>query len=141
MKKILIITLNILLLSLINTQKLDEDKPVIQEISIPKNLKQSKSVRLNCGILQGELPITFNWFFNNIQITGDQFQKSNEKSNYIITTSDTSSDLLIKSLAIDNLGDYRCCGHQIDAGLIHKMLHFYFKVKIENNYLMKILIA
>lgn len=84
---------------------LDQGKPLIQEIYVPRQLKQAKSVRLSCGTIQGELPMMFSWFFNNVQITGgDQFQRSN----FIIRTADTSSDLIIRSLSIDNIGRYSC---------------------------------
>lgn len=51
----------ILYLKLINeiyAQSFDEGKPLIQEIAIPK-LKESKSLRLSCGLIKGELPLSF----------------------------------------------------------------------------------
>ena len=111
----LFVLLNALLIGLLDGQTFDQGRPLIQEIYVPRQLKQANSVRLNCGTVQGELPMVFSWFFNNRQITGsDQFQRSN----FIVRTAETNSDLIIKSLSIDTIGQYSCSSsnrHGTDA--------------------------
>lgn len=112
---LLVVLVNALFVSLLDGQTIDQGRPLIQEIAVPRKLKQGKSVRLSCGTIQGELPMVFSWFFNNVPITGsDQFQRSN----FIVRKADTNSDLVIKSLSIDNIGQYSCFGsnkHGIDV--------------------------
>ena len=112
---LLFVLVNVLLVGLFDGQTIDQGRPLIQEIAVPRQLKQAKSVRLSCGTIQGELPMVFSWFFNNVPIVGsDPFQKSN----FIVRTADTSSDLIIKSLSIDNIGRYSCSSsnkHGVDV--------------------------
>lgn len=76
-------------------------KPLLQEILVPKNLAENRTTRLVCSIEQGE-SIDFSWFLN------DRKLESNEKQR--IVHNQESSELVIKSLSVDDLGDYRCLG-------------------------------
>lgn len=111
----LFVLLSVLFVGLLTGQTFDQGKPLIQEIYVPRQLKPAKSVRLSCGTIQGEPPMVFTWSFNNVQIADkDPFQRSN----FIVRTADTSSDLIIKSLSVDNIGLYSCSSsnrHGIDT--------------------------
>lgn len=111
----LFVQLSVLFVGLLTGQTFDQGKPLIQEIYVPRQLKLAKSVRLSCGTIQGEPPMVFTWSFNNAQIADkDPFQRSN----FIIRTADTNSDLIIKSLSVDNIGLYSCSSsnrHGIDT--------------------------
>lgn len=101
----LFVLANVLFIGSLDGQTFDQGRPLIQEIYVPRQLKQAKSVRISCGTIQGELPMVFSWSFNNAPIAAkDPFQRSN----FIIRTADTSSDLVIKSLSVDSIGLYSC---------------------------------
>lgn len=87
------------LLPLLSTQS-DSGQVVIQEIFVPRNLAQNQTVRLNCALISGEQPVSFEWYFNNAKLV--------ENSNRKIKISEDSSDLIIKSLSVDDIGKYQC---------------------------------
>jgi len=80
--------------------ELNENKPILQEITLPKKFNYNQVVRLNCDLVQGAQPLKFDWYFKNIKLD------NNNKTKIII--GDDSSDLIIKQLSVDDLGDYQC---------------------------------
>ena len=77
------------------------DIPMLQDILVSKNLKENQTTRLLCSISQGE-SVDFQWFLNDKKIAEDHRRK--------IKLNGDSSELVIKSLSIDDLGDYKCIG-------------------------------
>lgn len=78
----------------------NDGKPILQEILLPRNLAVNKTIRLNCNLIDGGQNVKFQWFLNDLQL------KSNNRRRIILH--DESSELVIKSLSIDDLGDYKC---------------------------------
>ena len=77
------------------------EKPFLQELSIPKTLAENQTIRLLCAIVQGEfIDIDFQWFLND--------QKLVPNSRLKIMNREDSSELTIRSLSIDDLGELKC---------------------------------
>ena len=89
----------IAILSLIKSIDLNEEKPLIQEIMLPKIIVEGQTVRLNCALIQGS-SVNFEWLFNG--------EKLRENAKRRIKLSDDSSELIIKQVSVDELGEYRC---------------------------------
>ena len=75
------------------------DKPILQELLTTKNLIENQTIRIICPLIQGE-SVEFEWYKNNEKLT-----ESNKRK---IKYGEDSSELIIKSLSIDDLGDYKC---------------------------------
>ena len=88
------------LLQPIVANEFNENQPIIQEITIPKNLNQNQVVRLNCDLLQGVQPLNFEWYFES--------QKLENNNKTIIKIRDDSANLIIRSLSVEDLGTYQC---------------------------------
>lgn len=93
-------------------------QPIIQEIFVSKNLMLNQTARLICALLSGEQPINFEWYFND--------EKLLENKNRKIKLSDDSSDLIIKSLSIDDIGKYECVATHHEFGSDRKAVNVYF---------------
>lgn len=93
----------ILIFGLLNSvqliELLTEDKPLIQEIVLPKNINENQTVRLNCALIQGQ-SVDFEWFFNNEKL------KVNEKRR--ISLREDASELIIRHVSVEDLGEYKC---------------------------------
>ena len=81
----------------------DRQKPILQEILVPRKLVESQIIRLNCDLIQGAKPIRFSWFFNDEPIRESQRLQ-------IDTRRDDISSLVIKGLSVDSVGRYKCVG-------------------------------
>ena len=81
------------------TIQLVNNQPILQEISLPKNLIENQTIRINCALIQGD-GVEFEWYFN-----GEKIAESNKRK---IKTNEESSDLVIKSLSIDDIGNFQC---------------------------------
>lgn len=79
--------------------ELNEEKPLLQEISLPKNLKENQSIRLNCALLLGQ-SVKFEWMFNGEKVIENEKRK--------LVYHEDSSDLIIKTLSVDELGEIKC---------------------------------
>ena len=79
-----------------------EELPLLQEILVPKNLNENQPIKLNCDLLQGKQPVKLDWLFNG--------KKLDEDSRIKIKTDEDSASLVIRSLTIDDLGEYECVG-------------------------------
>ena len=66
---------------------------------MPKKLADGQAVRLSCALLQGH-SVGFQWTFNGEKLKEDVRRR--------IIYHEDSSDLMIKSLSVDDLGDYQC---------------------------------
>lgn len=77
----------------------DANRPLLQEITLPNNLNENQTVKLNCDLLQGG-QVEFVWLFNN--------EKLVESSRKRIKSNDESSYLVIRSLSVDDIGRYTC---------------------------------
>lgn len=86
-------------LSRIGSIQLNEEKPRIQEITLPKAIVEGQTVRLNCALIQGG-SVNFEWFFN-----GEKLKESHKRR---IKLSEDSSELIIKQVSIEELGNYQC---------------------------------
>ena len=78
---------------------LNDKNPIIHEILSPKNINL-KQERLNCDLDQGVQPLTFDWYHNDEKLT--------DNHKITIKIRDDSAVLIIKSLSVDDLGDYKC---------------------------------
>ena len=90
----------ILILGLFSSVTIAENLPLLQEFWMPKNLAENRTVKLNCNLIQGLQPLHFEWFLN------DQKLEPNSKRRIVIN--EESSELVIKSLSVDDLGEYQC---------------------------------
>lgn len=86
-------------LSLIESIELNEEKPLLQEITLPKAIVEGQTVRLNCALIQGG-SVYFEWFFN-----GEKLKENHKRR---IKLSDDSSELILKKVSVEELGDYKC---------------------------------
>ena len=77
------------------------ESPLLQELFVPRNLVENKTVKLTCASIQGE-SVDFHWYLND--------QKLDSNSRRKIVSNDGSSELVIKSLSIDDLGEIKCIG-------------------------------
>ena len=82
---------------------LSDEKPVLQEITLPRKLVENQTIRLNCDLIQGAKPIRFSWFFNDEPI------RENERLQIDARREDVSS-LMIKGLSVEQIGSYKCVG-------------------------------
>ena len=80
----------------------NRQKPVLQEILVPRKLVENQTIRLNCDLIQGSKPIRFSWYFN------DEPVKESERLQVIVREDD--SHLLVKGLSVDSVGRYKCVG-------------------------------
>ena len=76
-----------------------DDKPILQELLTTRNLIENQTIRIICPLIHGE-SVEFEWFKNN-----EKLRESNKRK---IKYGEDSSDLIIKSLSINDLGDYKC---------------------------------
>ena len=77
------------------------NRPLLQDILVSKNLKENQTTRFVCSIIQGE-EVDFEWYFND--------KKLDQNDRRRIASHGELSELVIKSLSIDDLGDYKCIG-------------------------------
>ena len=77
------------------------NRPLLQEIALPKNLSENKTIRLLCSIESGD-SVEFAWHLND--------QKLDPNGKRRIINHEESSELVIKSLSVDDLGTYSCLG-------------------------------
>lgn len=86
--------------SIVGFDQNERDRPVIEEIHVPK-LVEKRKVVLNCQILQGKQPIFIEWKVNGNAIISSE--------NVFYTNSDHDlSTLTIKSLNYENIANYSC---------------------------------
>lgn len=76
-----------------------DQKPILQEITIPRKIVENQNIKLNCDLLN-RAKSTFSWYFN------DELIKENDRIQ-IIQREDMSS-LMITEVSIEDLGIYRC---------------------------------
>ena len=77
------------------------EKPLLQELFIPKNLAENQTIRSICSIERDESSeLTFEWFLNDQKLVTNYRRK--------IKINEDSSELIIKSLSIDDLGELKC---------------------------------
>lgn len=93
------------------------DRPILQEITLPRKLVENQNIKLNCDLTQGAKPIKLSWFFNDAPI------KENERLQ-IDNRRDDVSSLVIKSLSSDSVGRYKCVatndyGSDQQTGTVH----------------------
>lgn len=84
---------------LISVQLDSGDPPVIQEIFVSKSLNENATAKLICSLSQGE-NVQFAWYLNDRKLT--------ESSRRKIKYNEESSDLVIKSLSVNDIGKYHC---------------------------------
>ena len=78
----------------------NQQKPVLQEILVPRKLIENQDIKLNCDLLKGSKPVKFGWFFDDEPI------KENERLQ--IETRRDASSLTIRELSVDSVGKYKC---------------------------------
>ena len=98
--KRMLLLLFLIQLWLVEASHNEENRPVLQELFVPKKLVENQNLKLNCDLMQGAKPIRFSWFFNDEPI--------NESERLQIETRIDASSLVIKRLSVDNIGKYRC---------------------------------
>lgn len=90
------------ILQVVRSIERNDDRPLLQEIFVPKNLNENQTIKLNCDLVQGKQPVTFEWYFNDEKLANNDRIK--------VRTGDDFSNLMIRSLSIDDNGDYYCIG-------------------------------
>lgn len=75
------------------------EKPLLQEIVMPKNLAENQTIRIICPLIQGT-SVNFIWFMN-----GEKLKETNRRK---IKKTEDASELVIKNLSIEDLGEYKC---------------------------------
>ena len=98
-KNKLILILEILLQSISLTEA-NEDIPLLQEIFMPRSLNENQTIKFNCDLVQGKQPVKIEWYFKNRKLEND--------NKYKIRGTEDSASLMIRSLSIDDLGEYFC---------------------------------
>lgn len=78
----------------------NELKPVLRELSLPRFLREGKSIQIHCLVDQGKLPVNFKWFFNNAILE--------QNDNIQIAEKEDQSTVKIKKLGLSNVGTFRC---------------------------------
>lgn len=101
---------------LIATQP-DSNRPLLQEITLPKNLNENQTIKLNCDLLQGG-QVEFAWLFNN--------EKLVESSRKRIKSNDEYSYLVIRSLSVDDIGRYTCVAQSSEFESDRKEVDVFF---------------
>ena len=100
LKKYFLILIFGLLLSPFVSAELNE-KPLLQKLCIPKNLAKNQMFRSVCSIVRDESSeLTFEWLLND--------QKLVTYNRLEIEINEDSSELIIKSLSIDDLEELKC---------------------------------
>ena len=79
-----------------------DEKPVLQEILVPRKLVENQTIRLNCDLIKGAKPIRFSWYLDDEPIR--------ESERLEIENRRDSSSLMIKGLSVDSVGRYKCVG-------------------------------
>lgn len=82
-----------------SSSQLDQ-KPILQEILLPRKIVEKKNIKLNCDLIEGSKPIEFRWYFN------DELIKETDSVKVILR--DDMSSLMIKEVAVDSIGTYKC---------------------------------
>ena len=78
----------------------DEDRPVLQELTYPRQLKEGQSIKLHCDLVKGKQPVKFAWRLNEKPIESD--------AHFLVINKDEETSLKIKNLSINHLGVYSC---------------------------------
>lgn len=78
----------------------NELKPVLRELSLPRFLREGKSIQIHCHADQGRLPVNFKWFFNNALLEPNE--------NIQIVEKEDQSTVKIQKLGLSNIGSFRC---------------------------------
>lgn len=77
------------------------EPPIIQPLSINKNIVEGQKIKLGCTVTSGSVPLKFEWFHNDFQIvSGKEYQIRNAVED--------SSDLVINPISTRNSGSYKC---------------------------------
>ena len=87
--------------AIVSASQHNQQKPVLQEITLPRKLVENQDIKLNCDLLKGTKPVKFSWFFNDEPI------KENERLQ-IDARRDDASSLVIRELSVDSVGKYKC---------------------------------
>ena len=88
-------------LALVAASQHNQQKPILQEILVPRKLIENQDIKLNCDLLKGAKPVKFSWFFNDEPI------RESERLQIDARRDDVSS-LTIRELSVDSLGRYQC---------------------------------
>ncbi|GFS81160.1 titin [Trichonephila clavipes] len=76
------------------------DKPVLNPLVTPPNLAIGDITELSCTIKRGSLPISFKWFYNDVEI--------HVHHKYKISYTKTSSHLSLGEIQAADIGNYTC---------------------------------
>ncbi|CAG2162952.1 unnamed protein product, partial [Oppiella nova] len=76
-------------------------KPVIEAFAFPTSLREGQRSSILCTVSSGDMPITLQWFKDNVPISQHKGVRVNEVVDY-------SSTLLFESLTLDHKGNYTC---------------------------------
>ena len=106
---------------------LDQDKPVLQELAYPRQLKEGQSVKLHCDLVKGKQPVRFAWRLNEKSIENND--------DFLVINKDEETSLRIGNLSIRHLGVYSCsCSNEYGEDEKQAKLHFdgdYFLLLLE----------
>ena len=87
------------LFSLAKKIELYEEKPLLQEVTVPKILVENQTLRLNCALIQGGRS-DFVWLLNDEKLKADKRKR--------IKLTEDASELIIRQISIEDLGNYKC---------------------------------
>ena len=77
------------------------ESPLLQELLVPRNLAENRTVKLSCAPIQGE-SVDFHWYLDDRELDSNSRRK--------IVSHNELSELVIKSLSVDDLGEIKCIG-------------------------------
>ena len=77
------------------------ESPLLQELFVPRNLAENRTVKLSCASIQGE-SVDFHWYLNDQELDSNSRRK--------IVSHNELSELVIKSLSVDDIGEIKCIG-------------------------------
>lgn len=96
----LLISLNAWILSIAADKSDNNNIPNIQPFNFPPNLSIGQSTKFFCTLVEGAHPVTFRWYKNGQEITGNK--------NIEITKLRDISILIFNNINIDDAGNYTC---------------------------------
>ncbi|XP_023225164.1 Down syndrome cell adhesion molecule-like [Centruroides sculpturatus] len=114
MKIKLLIILNVWILNITADKSDNNNSPKIQPFNFPPNLSVGQSTKFLCTLVEGAHPVSFRWFKDGQEITGNK--------NIEITKLRDISILIFNNINIEDAGNYTCIASNKFGSVNHTSL-------------------